>query len=82
MEATAKLYEVAKKRDFHELSTDEKVAYIEKLLEETYHVNGEEEERDAPQPLPHERRGRDLTDDVKEEISKWRQLIFNFIKFH
>ena len=53
-----------------ELSKDEKVAYIERLLEETYEVKEQEQERNGPQPLPHERRGLDLTDDVKEEISK------------
>ena len=58
-----------------ELSKDEKVAYIERLLEETYEVKEHEQERNGPQPLPHERRGLDLTDDVKEEISKWRQFI-------
>ena len=76
MEAGVKLSKLAEEREFNELSTDEKVAYIERLLEETYHVTGHEQERNKPQPLPHERRGLDLTDDVKEEISKWRQFIF------
>ena len=68
LDANGKISKLAKERAFSELSTDEKVAYIERLLEETY--QGHEQERNKPQPLPHERRGLDLTDDVKEEISK------------
>ena len=67
-----KLSKLAEEREFNELSTDEKVAYIERLLEETYLLNEleHETERHVPEPLPHERQGRHLTDDVKEEIGQ------------